>query len=154
MVCTRLRSIDEHHEQQQKIKSLDELVRACRDQSELFSLFEVLTSVRLYRNLGRQISKITTAAVDQLLEARGLDKSKRWTIHGEIRVYKKWDRFCGECEGILCFVPPVCNPVCNDKDGVSRRDVKRMENADIDVFRSRLLEVDHAKQLCEVGKTF
>jgi hypothetical protein len=114
-------------------------------------VLEVLTSVRLYRNLDRNISKTTMEAIDQLREARGLDKAKRDTVKNELKGYQKWDRFCGDgCEGILCFVPPARK----DSEGVSRRDVGRMKNADIDAFRSRLLEVTYVKLLCEVGKAF
>ena len=128
---------------------------ACKDRSELFSLLEVLASVRLYRNLDRRLSRITTKAIDLLLEVRGLPASKRRTVEDELTRYQKWDRFCGdqnryECEGILCFLPPARN----DNEGVSRRDVKRMKNVDIDAFRSRLLGVEYAKRLCEVGKAF
>lgn len=111
-VCEQLRSINDHAGQQQKIKSLDKLMVACRNQSELFSLLEVLTSVRLYRNLGRRISRITSQAIDQIIEARRLDVSERKSVQNEPTKYKKWDQFCGvqgECEGILCFITPVYN---------------------------------------------
>jgi hypothetical protein len=151
-VCTQLRDINKHNEPQRKIKSLDELMVACQDQSGLFSLLEVLTSVRLYRNLSRDASRrISTRAIDQLLEIRGLDASKRTTVSNELGRYQKWDRFCSDkCEGILCFFPPALK----DNETMTRRDVHRMGNADIDNFCSRLLKVEYVKRLCQVGKAF
>ena len=51
---------------------------------------------------------------------------------------------------MLCFLPPAYKG-----DGkVTRREITRIKNAEIDAFRAGVKAVEHAGRLCEVGRAF
>ena len=161
-VCKDLRSIGKGGEEQRhvKIQSLDRLIAACQQHSALFSLLETLASVRMYRQLGRTLSKVSPAAIDRLLQARGWDKSRRPALVHELSGYRKWERLCTDegrpgksYEGILCFVPAAYNDSKEEVD-VTRRDIVRMQNSVADGFRVMLYGFEHIERLCEVGSAF
>lgn len=138
-------------------KDLDSLRRACGQNSQLFSFLEILTSVYLVRNLGRN-GKVTPKAIDELLKNRKLDNktTTRKSIQNELAGYRKWDQLCGQIphytyDGILCFVPPVFNDQeCN----ISRWQVQRLSNDDTASFRSMLQQIECVPRLCKAGMAF
>ncbi len=126
-----------------------------RAKADLSALTEVFVSVRLFRIGASGALEVTAEAVDRLLLTRHQNESERETAEADLQRFRKYDRFCNPalpdaCDGILCFLPFGGHGI----KGVWRDDLEEMEDAEIDVFRSKLLEVEHAKRLCEVGKAF
>lgn len=132
-------------------------MRACDQNSQLFSFLEILASVHLARNLDRGISgKVTSKAKDELLKNRGLDETKkaRKSLSNELRICQRWDQLCGEkhdYDGILCFVTSVVN----DQEGnITKRQVQRLSNDKVDLFRSMLQKIEYVPRLYKVGMAF
>ena len=156
VLFAKLGGLDYHIDRAQRIQSLDGLMVVCQHRSQLFSLLEILISVRLYRSLPRNESEITSEANHELVAARGGDPSKSKSVSSELVGVGKWARFCGmfkqqdEYEGVLCFLPPAYNA----GGQVTKKVIRQMEMAEIDAFRAGLKAVGHAGRLCEVGRAF
>ncbi|KAL2133654.1 hypothetical protein VTI74DRAFT_1969 [Chaetomium olivicolor] len=138
-----------------RLATLDTLRISCGKKSELFSFLEILTGVHLVRNLKHRVNNVVAPeAIDELLEARGLDKQQdRKSVLNELAACRKWDRLCGNgvYDGILCFVPPVFRY----KGEVTRKYIQeKMSRADYKLFFSILQKVKYVERLCEVGKAF
>jgi hypothetical protein len=145
------------YDESNQLKALDTLRTSCRENSQLFSFLEILACVHLVRKLERRITVVAPAAIDGLLDIRGLAhiQQNRRAVRNELTAYRKWDQLCGAppaytYEGILCFMPPVFK----DYQEVTRTQVEQLSKNDIASFCSMLQGVEYAQRLCEVGKAF